>query len=77
MQEQGREASRLAWGKPEDSPDEQSDSAGVAGGQGRLGSVILRGATMLLDMLAWWPEAVLAGQTCLAALQVRQGNERE
>jgi hypothetical protein len=39
--------------------------------------VILRGAAVLLDMLAWWPEALLAGQTCLAALQVRQGDERE
>jgi hypothetical protein len=38
-----------------------------------MGSVILRAATVLLDMLAWWPEAAVAGQTCLVALQVRQG----
>ena len=38
---------------------------------------ILQSAALLLEMLAWWPEALLAGQTCLAALQVRQGDERE
>jgi hypothetical protein len=78
MQEQDHGASRLATGEPEDRPEEQSVRLGISdGGQAGMRGVILRGAAVLLDMLAWWPEALLAGQTCLAALQVRQGDERE
>jgi hypothetical protein len=76
MQEHG--TSRQATAEPEDRPEQEASGLAVAGG-GRAGkgSVILRAVAVLLDMLAWWPEALLAGQTCLAALQVRQGDERE
>ncbi len=76
MQEQG--ASRLAIAEPEDRPDEETSRLGVTGdGRAGMANALLRGAEILLDMLAWWPEALLAGRTCLAALQVRQGEERE
>jgi hypothetical protein len=77
MQEQDHGVSRLATAEPEDRPEEQGRPAGAGAGWEGLRGVILRGAAILLDMLAWWPEALLAGQTCLAALQVRQGEERE
>ncbi len=76
MQEQG--ASHLVIAEPEDRPDEEANRLGATGdGRVGMGNALLRGAEMLLDMLAWWPEALLAGRTCLAALQVRQGDERE
>ncbi len=76
MQEQG--TSRLAAEEPGDGPEEQVSRPGEAGNsQAGMRSAILRGAAVLLDMLAWWPEALVAGQTCLAALQARQGDERE
>ncbi len=78
MQEQDHEASRLAAEEPGDGPEEQSSWPGAAGdSQAGMRSTVLRGAAVLLDMLAWWPEALVAGQTCLAALQMRQGDERE
>ena len=78
MQEQDHGASRLATAEPGHRPEErQRRLAGSGARWERLQGVILRGAAVLLDMLAWWPEALLAGQTCLAALQVRQGVERE
>jgi hypothetical protein len=42
-----------------------------------MGSVILRAAAVLLHMLTWWPEAEVAGQVCLAALEIRQGDGRK
>ena len=76
MQEQG--ASRLATAEPEDRPEKEASRPGEAGNsQAGMRGAILRGAAVLLDMLAWWPEALVAGQTCLAALQARQGDERE
>jgi hypothetical protein len=76
MQEHG--TSRLATAEPEDRPEQEVGRLAVAGrGWAGTGSVILQGVAVLLDMLAWWPEALLAGRTCLAALQERQGAERE
>ena len=76
MQEHG--TSRLATAEPEDRPEQEAGGLGVAGsGWAGTRTAILRAVAVLLDMLAWWPEALLAGQTCLAALQVRQGDERE
>ena len=76
MQEHG--TSRLATAEPEDKPEQEARRLGVAGsGWAGMRTVILRAGAVLLDMLAWWPEALLAGQACLAALQVRQGDERE
>ncbi len=76
MQEHG--TSRLAITEPEDRPEQEAGGLGVAGiGWAGARTAILRAVAVLLDMLAWWPEALLAGQTCLAALQVRQGDERE
>ena len=76
MQEQG--ASRLAIAEPVDRPDEGASRLDATGdGRAGMGNALLRGAEILLDMLAWWPEALLAGRTCLAALQIRQGDERE
>lgn len=78
MQGQDHGTSCLAAEAPGDGPEEQVSRPGEAGNsQAGMRSAILRGAETLLDMLAWWPEAVLAGQTCLAALRVRQGDERE
>jgi hypothetical protein len=78
MQEQDQNASCLVTAEPGGRPEEESSRLGVAGGsQDRMRAAILRAAAVLLDMLAWWPEALLAGQTCLAALQVRQGEKRE
>ncbi len=69
---------RLAIAEPEDRPDEEASRLGATGdGRAEIGNALLRGAEILLDMLAWWPEALLAGRTCLAALQVKQGDERE
>ena len=76
MQEHG--TSRLAIAEPEDRPEQEASGPGVAGsGWAGTRAAILRAVAVLLDMLAWWPEALLAGQTCLAALQARQGDERE
>jgi hypothetical protein len=77
MQEHG--TSRLATAEPEDNrPEQERGGPGVAGsGWAGTRTAILRAVAVLLDMLAWWPEALLAGQTCLAVLQVRQGDERE
>ena len=78
MQEQEHGTSRLAIAEPEHRPEQEASRLGVAStGQAGTGAVILRAVAVLLDMLAWWPEALLAGQTCLAALQARQGDERE
>jgi hypothetical protein len=78
MQEQDHGALRLATAEPENRPEERQGRPAGAGARWEgLRGVILRGAAVLLDMLAWWPEALLAGQTCLAALEVRQGEERE
>ena len=80
MQEQGHEASRLAEGEPGDGPEAEAEPgrSDIAGGRRTgLGSVILRGATVLLELLTWWPEAASAGQACVAVLQVRQGADRE
>lgn len=78
MQEQGHDAPRRVAGEPEDRPVEEPGRTGIAGSHAtRLGNVILRGATVLLDLLAWWPEAASAGQTCVAVLQVRQETERK
>lgn len=78
MQEQEHGASRLVTAEPEDRPEQEATRTGVAGSDwAGMGTVILRAVAILLDMLAWWPEALLAGQTCLAALQIRQGDERE
>ena len=75
---QAHDTSCLAAERPGNRPEEQCVRPAEAGGsQAGMRTVILRGAEVLLDMLAWWPEALLAGQTCLAALQVRQGDERE
>ena len=77
MQEQDHGASELAAGDVEDRPEGKPGWLDLARSRReRMGSVILRAATVLLDMLAWWPEAAVAGQTCLVALQVRQGTER-
>jgi hypothetical protein len=76
MQEHG--TSRLAIAEPEGRPAQQVGGLSVAGsGWGGTRTAILRAVAVLLDMLAWWPEALLAGQTCLVALQARQGDERE
>jgi len=76
MQEHG--TSRLATAEPEGRPALKVGGLDVAGsGWAGTRTAILRAVAVLLDMLAWWPEALLAGQTCLAALQVRQGDERE
>ena len=76
MQEHG--TSRLATAEPEDRPEQKASGPGVAGSRWvGTRTAILRSVAVLLDMLAWWPEALLAGQTCLAALQARQGDERE
>ena len=80
MQEQGHGASRLAEGQPGTGPEAKakpgrSDMAG--GRRTELGSVILRGATVLLELLTWWPEAASAGQACVTVLQGRQGADRE
>ena len=76
MQEHG--TSRLATAEPEGGPEWQASGPAVAGsGWAGRRAAILRSLAVLLDMLAWWPEALLAGQTCLAALQARQGDERE
>ena len=78
MQEQDHDACRLEPGEPQDGLEEQQGWPALAATRREgLRGVILRSAVILLDMLAWWPEALVAGQTCLAALQVRQGNERE
>ena len=78
MQVQDHVASHLAAGEPEDGPEGEPGRPGVAGGcQEGVGSVILRGAAVLLNLLAWWPEAASAGHTCVAALQMRQGTSRE
>jgi hypothetical protein len=78
MQEQDHDACCLEPGEPQDGLEEQQGWPALAGTRREgLRGVILRSAVILLDMLAWWPEALVAGQTCLAALQVRQGNERE
>jgi hypothetical protein len=76
MQEHG--TSRLVIAEPERRPKQELSRLGVAGsGRAGMRTVILRAVAVLLDMLAWWPEALLAGRTCLAALQARQGGERE
>ena len=78
MQEQGHDASRLGTAEPGDGSEERFSPPYEAGdSQAGMRSAILRGAAILLDMLAWWPEALLAGQTCLAALQARQGDEQK
>lgn len=78
MQEQDHHAPRLAAGEAGDRPEGKPGWLDVACSRREgMGSVILRAASVLLDMLAWWPEAAVAGQTCLVALQVRQGSERE
>lgn len=78
MQEQDHDASHVAAEEPGDRPEEQSSWPGAAGNrQVGMRRAALRGAAILLDMLAWWPEALVAGQTCLAALQIQQGDERE
>jgi len=67
-----------ATGDPAGRPEEEQGWPAVTGiRRQRMGSVIMRAAALLLDMLTWWPEAVVAGQTCLAALQSWQGSERE
>lgn len=78
MQEHDHDASSLAAGEPESGLGEQQDWPGETGSRREgLRSVVLRGATVLLDLLAWWPEAASAGQTCVAVLQIRQGADRE
>jgi hypothetical protein len=75
---QEHDTSRLATAEPEDRPEQEIVGFAVAGsGWAGTRTAILRAVAVLLDMLAWWPEALLAGQTCLAALQARQGDERE
>jgi hypothetical protein len=78
MQEQGHDTSRLAEGEPGDGPEAEPGRSDLAGGRRTgLGSVILRGATVLLELLTWWPEAASAGHACVTVLQGRQGADRE
>lgn len=78
MQVQDHETSQLAAGEPEDGPEGKPGRSGMAGrSQEGVGSVILRGAAVLLNLLAWWPEAASAGHACVAALQLRQETSRE
>ncbi|HEU5335614.1 MAG TPA: hypothetical protein VFU27_06605 [Terriglobales bacterium] len=77
-QEQDHKTLRLGAGEPAEGPEAQAGRPGTAGSRlGVVRGVILRGATVALDMLKWWPEAMVAGQTCLAALELRQGTDRE
>lgn len=77
-QEQDHETLRLGAGEPGDGLGAQAGRPGTAGSRlGAVRGVILRGATVALHMLKWWPEALVAGQTCVAALEVRQGTDRE
>lgn len=78
MQGQDHGTSCLVAEGPGEGPEEQVRRPDEAGNsQAGMRSAILRGAETLLDMLAWWPEALVAGQTCLAALHIRQGDEHE
>ena len=78
MQEQGHDASRLAEGEPGDGPEAKPGRCDTAGGRRtELGSVILRGATVLLELLTWWPEEVSAGQACVTVLQGWKGADGE
>jgi hypothetical protein len=77
-QEQDYETLRLGAGEPADGLEAQAGRPDRAGSRlGVVREVVLRGATVVLDMLTWWPEALVAGQACLAALQIRQGTDRE
>ena len=75
--EQSHDASSPATGAPAEGPEESSGASVGGTRQDGVGNVILRAIAVLLDMLTWWPEALIAGQVCLAALEVRQGTDRK
>ena len=78
VQVQDRENPNWAAGEPEDRPEEESSRPGIAGCRREgVRDLILCGAAVLLNLLAWWPEAASAGHSCVAALQAKQGESRE
>jgi hypothetical protein len=78
IEAQEHETPRLATGEPEEGLEGEPSRPDLAGRRREgVGGVILRGAAVLLNLLAWWPEAASAGHSCVAALQVRQGTGRE